>query len=336
MQMLDKGALSKAIESARGGAVESKLLVPYLNPPDGRNEAVFFLKPELTSDPAIDLDAVLRLVEERLGNFSVEVVGAAVLSGQYLEKHNVMARHYGAINKVSREGRAALPPAAIEKLKTDFGRQLSEGAEVLGGHQFLGRFPFFTPEALSVLWDNKNSGSVKLSSGVYAIDYVVLDKKAIVLNGFHPFQLRYFTAPGKSIALFVVRSKSPWKVLRNDLIGLTDPIQAASNSIRKQLLEHREAWKLGEINKGLNGVHLSAGPVEGYLEIVRFFGGLADVGKCANLPNAGKGMGISTEQLASLESNPMIKSGGTTRPLFDATEEMDMKDALELLSQVNG
>ncbi len=325
--------IQEQIEHLRERASDVAEIKPYEIPPDTRNEAVIFLKPELVSDKNVKLESVLKLVQKTLSQHAVEVVAAAVQSGTYLASHNIIPRHYGAINKVSREGRNALTPTADRKLKSAFSEQLKAGAEVLGGHQFINKHPYFTATALSVLWDVKGAQSVKLAPGVYAVDFQVLEHRVIILNGFHPFQIEYYTAPRKAILAMIVRSRTPWSILRNNLIGSTDPSAADAGSIRNELLKNKRKWKIRDINKSLNGVHMSAGPVEGFFEIRRFFQSIADVEECSNFFCAYRQAGLDETKLDTLSANPTLGVGKKQIPLFDATEEMEMSEAISLLKR---
>jgi hypothetical protein len=322
-----------AIEQARSRGTDLSVVVPYECHPDDRNEATLFLKPELTSDKNADLAAVLDLLQKSLAKYKVDVQGAAVLSGPFLASHNIMPRHYGAINKASREGLNSLNPQAQKKLQSTFAEALAAGAEVLGGHQFLNKYPYFTPKSLSVLWDCKSATSVKLAPGAYAADFRVLDRRVVIVNGFNPYQIEYYTEAGKAIFVLVVRSATPWSTLRSDLIGATDPAQAAKGSIRQKLLANKKKWGLRNVDRSLNGVHLSAGPIEGYFEIRRFFQSIGDVEGCANFLRAYNAAGLDEAKLDSLSSNPLVGDGKNKMPLFDATEEMDMDDAIAFLSK---
>lgn len=152
-----------------------------------------------------------------------------------------------------------------------------------------------------------------------------------MLNGFHPYQIEYFTSPTKSIVVTVVRSSRTWKQLRTDLIGTTDPTTAVSGAIRRSLLEAKSRLGIPEVSKGQNGVHLSAGPVEGLFEIARFFGHSADVWRNANMFAELRKSGVSDSIIRSLEGNPIATSNGATKSIFDLTEEMDTTDAASLV-----
>jgi len=323
--------MEQAITAAVAGRSDSAVLIDYSAPPDDRNEAVFFLKPELAVPGTVDFKALAAIVEGCFAQFKVEIVAAKVMSGKYLEDHDIMARHYGAINLVSRLGNEALTSAARDELASCFPRSEVGEPKVLGGHQVIewaqGRID---AEELEKLWE-KTAGQKRLAPGVYANRFSLFDQDLVILNGFNPQQLDYFTAAGKSIAVMVVRSTSPWRTLRSQLIGATEPSKAEQGSIRKLLLENVSSLGLASISKGKNGVHLSAGPLEAFFEIERFFGSNRELRSHSNLASALAGVGLSTEILQDLSGNPSGLFGRGEQSVFDATEELEMRDLIDLM-----
>ena len=323
--------MERAVKSTAAGRSDCVDIGEYRALPDGRNEAVFFLKPELAVPEQVNFEALAALMDGSLTNFKVEIVAVRVMGGKYLEDNNIMARHYGAINSVSRLGIQALTSTAREELARCFKSEGSEELTVLGGHQVLdwaaGRID---AEGLESLWE-KTTGQKRLAPGVYANSFSLFGQDLVILNGFHPQQLDYFISAGKSIVVMVVRSESPWKILRTQLIGATDPNKAEHGSIRKLLLENASALGLTSISKGKNGVHLSAGPLEAFFEIDRFFGSTGEFWSHSSLAAAAAEAGLSNDTLQGLSSNPLGLFGRGEQSAFDATEELDMREVIDLM-----
>lgn len=298
------------------------------------HELVFFLKPELlVSDAGVKLDAVLEMLIERLGACDVSLGSLAVLSAAYLDRHDVMQGHYGVINKVSRLGEAAISEDAKAKLRDAFGALIAGGAPVLGGHQILEAHPGLTPAAFDEFWERKRS--TKLAGGTYAVDVDVDGKTVVALNGFHPEQVNHFIAPGRRIAVAAVRSTRGWADLRGKLIGATDPAKAADGSIRADLLARKDKLGLAEVNQGFNGVHLSAGPLEGLVELVRFTSDRA-AGTERPVGDTCFGRllaqaGTDEARIRALMDNPDLDADGKPVSAFDLTEEVDAADAVRAL-----
>ncbi len=136
-----------------------------------------------------------------------------------------MAQHYGVINQISDRRPARADRGAEAALVEQYGDAL-DGAEVLGGHQFLERYPEFSPFSLAMLFSNASVG--RLGPGTYAGQVTIDGTTVIILNGFHPRQLSFFTADDTVCAFLHGSSDTDWETLRSELIGATDPAKAAA------------------------------------------------------------------------------------------------------------
>jgi hypothetical protein len=305
-----------------------------------QHEIVFFLKPELLqNEDSAKTQAIVDFLVEKLSAYEMQLGSLSVLTADYLHKHGIMQAHYGVINRISREGQAALTDEAQAKLKEEFAGDLELGAPVMGGHQILERFSDLTPEGLSAIWNQKPY--TKLAGGSYAADVEIQGQRVIALNGFHPLQIEHFTAPGKRIAVATLRTRRSWESLRQALTGATDPHKAAAGSIRAELLARKDEFGLPHVDQGFNGIHLSAGPLEGLVELVRFAGDrstglgirLNDTCFARLLSRAG----LTESQIALLLDNPTLHvpgdEGVQAVSAFDLTEEMDAPDAVQALTE---
>jgi len=275
----------------------------------------------------------LELALNTLTKAGVTIGATRVVGGPYLDKHDIMVQHYGVISKISKEGLAAISDSAKAVLHEKFNEELKAGAEVLGGHQFLAKFKQFNPFSLLVV--NDNLGTTRLAGGTYLMKIKVLGKLYLVLNPFHSFQLVPYTTPGNAIIVLEGQSTLAWSDLRNKLTGVTDPSAAQAGSIRNLFLLNKAALGLKDVDKGTNGIHLSAGPLEGLVELQRFF---SDHESGTRLPLSSfafgahlKGKGVSDEQLAKFASNPNTVVDGKNTSLFDLTEEKSFDVSGELL-----
>ena len=290
---------------------------------------VFLAKPELLDlRSGVRVRHVLQSVSEMLALHEVSVTGGRLYSGAALEDGNIIASHYGVINRISRVGQAALSSEANDVLRTAFSADIRRGMSVLGGHQALAQFPDLDAESLQALF--QRSSVVRLGAGAYASRVLIRGQGVLVLNGFHPKQLQHFTRERAYTLALEVTSATPWAALRQKLIGGTDPKDAPSASLRGMLYRKAPSYGIPIISQNLNGVHLSAGPIEGMVEMVRFFdriGGVEDTHFGQMCLRAG--MDISMVRL--LADNPSIDWDGRAVTLFDATEEMEPEQALRLV-----
>jgi nucleoside diphosphate kinase len=297
---------------------------------------LFFLKPEATAiQDGVKVRDVLELAIKTLSAAGVDFGAIRVLGGDYLEKHSLMVEHYGVISKISKEGVSAISDQAKEKLQTDFKDLLAAGAEVLGGHQFLKDQPQFNAFSLLVL--NDNLGTKRLAGGTYAMQLKVLGKPYILLNPFHAYQLVPYTTSGHAIIALEGLSKRSWAELRQKVCGVTDPKTAEPGSIRNLFLQNRESLGLGDVDKGTNGVHMSAGPLEGMVELQRFFTDHEAATQKIPFDNLAFGnlllhTGVKPERVAELAQNVDLSLEGKNVSSFDATEEKDAVESAKLLA----
>jgi nucleoside diphosphate kinase len=325
-----------ATEATATAAKEGSLITlqAYVaNEPYDENEYCLFLKPELT-ELGDHMQPVLQLIAETLSRFEQRVVAAVAVGAAYLDRHGLMREHYGVIDRISREGIAAAAPAARERLRVECPDYNEASYDALGAHQFLERYPFFTASAVAVIYDNLQNH--KLGGGTHCVEMNVRGRKTLLFNGFHPEQLDRYITPGASLFALVVRTSLPWRSIRQGMTGATHPAKATAGSIRALLLAQKTELGLKEVSPGKNGIHVSAGPVEGMAEIRRFF---SDFDAGTVIPHDetsfGRGLtakGISPLLIDALARNIAVRTSNSTVPAFDLTEETDAKEALEMLS----
>jgi hypothetical protein len=293
------------------------------------NEFVIFSKPELGRLSGDDLARIWDLFADLLRTYDVTVHRSVTLTGEELESSGAMQDHYGVINKISRLGRPALTEPAEAALHQHYNDLLS-AATVLGGHQFLAEYPDFSPYALGVLF--ANAEVVRLGPGTYAGLVKIDGTPVVILNGFHPRQLSFFTAPDTVCAFLHCSSPTDWSVLRSDLIGTTDPAKADAKSVRGRLFADPAGFGLETVSYNFNGVHMSAGPLEGLAELNRFFGTEQPI-TTWTFAQALAAAGISDDGVSALLDNPTLEaSDGERGTAFDLTEELDAADAAALLA----
>lgn len=321
--------------AAKGADTPTWLSSDSLPTPDSRHEAVLFIKPELAMLSETTLRPVLEMIDAACAKYDVEILNIGTLGWKYMAAHNIAGEHYGVINKISREGMSALSDAVQQKIREIFG---VEDKYVMGAHQFLAAYPEWTATTLGDKWEAQNATHTqKLAPGTYGQKFEQNGITHVLLGGFHPGQLLHFTDEGRSIIVMPVRSKTSWATLRDEMVGATDPTTAPAGALRAQLLANKDSLGIPNVSKGLNGIHLSAGPLEGMVEVVRFTSNLSSGSKIAysttNFGNAWTQSGGSASELSKLADNEMLTVGGKTISAFDATELMDMNDAIVTLKE---
>jgi len=323
--------------TAKDSQTHSIWVHPYNAPADHNlNQFIFFLKPEATATAdGVNLQKIIDLATKTLSDAGVKFGAIRVIGGPYLDAHNIMVQHYGVISKISKEGYSAISDAAKENLKKNENMKefLAAGAEIIGGHDFLKKFDKFNPFSLLVL--NDNLGTTRLAGGTYAMKVKVLGKPYIVLNPFHAYQVVPYTTTGNAIIVFEGLSTLSWAHLRTKLTGVTDPNASEEGSIRRLLLNHKQDLGLKDVDKGSNGIHLSAGPLEGMVELTRFFTDHNTGNTVSNTSTAFgsylKSKGASEENINKYATNPDADADGKKVSLFDLTEEHSFAEAGDII-----
>jgi Nucleoside diphosphate kinase. len=301
---------------------------------NSQNQFAIFLKPETTAlQEGVKFEEILNCVLESLRKWKVQVGAIRILTPEYLVRHQIMDRHYGVINQISRHGYHAISERARALLNDNFADDLEPDAEILGGHQFLSRFPAFSAFALSTFSDNVEVK--KLTGGTYCVRIKIDGRVFLVLNAFHPHQLERFTTGNKAIVVMEGRSSTPWIDLRREMIGATNPAYAFQGSIRHTLYSHREEFGLANVGQSANGIHLSAGPLEGMVELQRFLSN-PDENVQLDFEKTSFGRlllskGASREAINSFAGNLNMQFEGHVISAFDLTEELDAEEAADRL-----
>lgn len=307
-------------------------LIYNSNDVKGNNEFLFFIKPEITiPQNGIKLENILKLIFSKLEEFNLNIKSVRLINASYLEKHNIIAQHYGVINKLSKDIRKYISDEAKEKFNVVYNDSFSS-ADVYGSIEFLKAFPHFTPTGLAYLW--QNSTTEKLVGATYSQKLTLDGKPVYLFNGFHPRQLEHFTARDRSIIAMWLCGNTDWQIARNNFIGKTNPSEAEKGSIRNELLKNKDEFGLINISASMNGVHLSAGPIEGLVELMRYNSDFekGEILKVEDF-NLGKQLvnAFGKEKTEWLLENPNISSNGRQTSVFDLTEEKNSNEIFNLL-----
>ena len=331
----------EAIERAQQGELQQATL--FFAPDEIRrarlNELLFFVKPEITrrSAAGVDYAGVFGVVFDRLRAFDIAVREIQILGADHLKRHDVMALHYGTIHSLCVDADQSMSDAAREAFGRVYGVPAGQ-AKILGAFQFMAKFGIDDPKALNAIW--QAAPVTKIGPGACTAPIKTGGETIYMVNGFHPAQLEKYETTGNSIVAFTLETDTDWKTLRRDFIGVTDPCEAAPGSLRRISLEQQASLGLGNVSKGDNGYHLSAGPVEGLAELCRFSTD-PQTGKKRSLDafRLGKALvsGYGEATTRSLMANAVVIHEGKQARIFDITEETNTDTALRTIaaSRVN-
>jgi hypothetical protein len=290
-----------------------------------QNELVFFIKPELldVEENAKILNS-FEIIREKFDDFKVEIDGAAIIPGAVLKEYGIMNRHYGFINQLSRKASSIVDEESRQRIFITLGIEDRDQYKILGGHEFLKTFDADV-DTLSDIWFAQTAN--KLRSGFYFIADTYKGQPFILVNGFHPSQLRHFTRADHKILLMLIHTDTDWYDLKFEMVGDTFPENAKPDSIRGRLYKNPERFGQAEVGINTNGVHLSAGPFEAAYEVVNFFGPLIDLNPEVKPPLAilkAIESGIQKQKALSLMDNPTVDNSD----LFSETENLNTEEAV--------
>lgn len=326
--------ISEGVKKAQNQQISFEEIYSNPNISTCKNEFLFFIKPEiLVKSEKIQLDKILNLIQEKIEAFGFNIHNIKILSANYLEQFNIIAQHYGVINKISTNALANLSESAKDKFKELYGKTVNE-VKVLGGSEFIEQYPNFNAYSLDYLWQNLENK--KLAGGTYCEPIKVDDEIIYVINGFHPRQLKHFTETGRSIVVMTLSSDISWSDARSNFIGATNPTNANNGSLRKEFLDNKDSLGLAEVSQGVNGVHLSAGPVEALVELKRYNSNFSDTSKIKDFSDYKFGTTLMEKFNGSFDNivdNVNVDVQGKATSIFDLTEEKDSDEAISIIKQ---
>lgn len=327
--------ISDNIKKAQQEEIFFEEIYKNSNLPVGKNEFLFFIKPEITAhSKSIQLEKVLDLVQDKIKEFGLNIHNVKILSAKYLEQYNIIAQHYGVINKISSNAVQNMSESAKEKFKEIYGKSVNE-VKVLGGSELLEQYPNFNAYVADYLWQNVENK--KLAGGTYCEVIKVDDETIYLINGFHPRQLKHFTEKGRSIVIMTLSGDLSWSDARNNFIGATNPSNANKGSLRREFLDNKNDLGLSEVSQGVNGVHLSAGPVEALIELKRYNSNFSEQNGTKDFAEFSFGkllMENFNGEFQKIVENSNVNLNEKSISIFDLTEEKNSVEAIDLLKSV--
>lgn len=299
-----------------------------------KNELLFFTKPEVFLVSKIDQSIkIVDLILKKFEDFDVMIDGVCVIGGQVLDEKEIMNRHYGFINVLSRSASKILKADDISKIENKLGISI-KGFDILGGHEYLKEYPKETPSELDRFWWTGDSS--KIRSGFYVRAVKKDGRDMILVNAFHPEQLAHYTDPSHKIVLMLLHSNTNWSTLKNEMVGNSYPNDAVPDSIRGILYTHAQDYGFETVTIANNCTHLSAGPFEAMFEIMNFLGKIINLDIQKQPPLTLKRMleaDINYEDALRALDNPQIRYTDKATDLFTATEDMNTDEAVALFKK---
>ncbi|HBF88704.1 MAG TPA: hypothetical protein DDX39_08690 [Bacteroidales bacterium] len=323
------------VRNVQNEQFEKKKILKNTDHNNENHEFLFFIKPEITiADNNIKLNEILSFIFEKLNEYKLKIKDVNILSAKYLDKTNIMAQHYGIINQLSQNPKTYFSETAVQNFQKVFNKSIND-VNLLGSLELMKHDDSITLERLEELVSKIEI--IKLSGGTYVQKVLLNGADTYIINSFHPKQLLHFIKPGRSIVTFTLQGNTDWQIARTDLIGSTNPSVAKDGSIRKELFVNKATFGLADISYSLNGVHLSAGPVEGLIELMRFNSDFENKIK-PDLLSFKMGQllneNFTEKQIDIILLNPDVEYNKKTQSIFDITEEKNNFEAIKILKSL--
>ncbi|MFO7873520.1 MAG: hypothetical protein R6U62_03475 [Bacteroidales bacterium] len=289
------------------------------------NDFILFLKPEIVSNVRFDIFIeILSEVLEKIKSHPIKINQIYLLHADYLSKETIIEEHYKAINDVAKAPLQAMASGAKKTFRDVFGLPVTD-THILGGWEMLNAYPELDAQELDRMW--QQSDSKKLDGGVYCSRIQMGTKEIFLVNGFAPIQIAHYTEDNSFILLFDVTSDLDWHFIRHDFCGATRPSEAKPNSLRYDLFANQKRYGI-DVSISKNGVHVSAGPVEGLKEKMNFL----QIDDPEKIP-FGKTLlrHFSSEDVHRFIANKMLVIDGEENSVFNLTENLNSDEAIERL-----
>lgn len=326
-----QGTLVEGILKAATSNDDQQLIMPVSEIGNEKNELLFFFKPEcFLFDDETHTRAIIEMSLKKLDENKVKVCGAVFFSGNALASLEIMDKHYGYINSMSKTASTSVGENDVNAMKEALNIKPAENLPVLGGHEFLKLHTEMNDATLDALWATKKS--LRLRSGFYYQAFQIGEQQVIMVNGFHPAQLSHFTKDGRKIVLLVLRSDADWATLKNNLVGDTFPEKADPASIRGELFKNNAKYGVESVTIANNFAHLSAGPFEAYYELNNFLARSTVANYSITqsaMYNKLKANGLSEEAIIKPTANPSTLIEAKNTDLFSYTENKNTQDAID-------
>ncbi|WP_405160855.1 hypothetical protein OG203_31385 [Nocardia sp. NBC_01499] len=295
---------------------------------DGGTHFVTLVKPEVlrTSSAADAMVEVARV----LGEADVTILRCALMLAKDFGELGFLIQHYPRLHRIAVDGALGLCSDARRELASLLdrtGAMVAVGAFEVGAHDTA--LSSATLEARC-----RQAGIHKLGSGSYA-SVVELNRHPVaVLNGFVPALASSYCDPTALVGLIECHSYREIADLRTQVLGALDPSAASPTSLRGALgtlVGHHGIT----LSAGCNGVHLSAGHLEGMFQSWRYFAAADGHGLDRTaLGRSLAGRGVAMEAAAALAADHNITedSGKTVTP-HGVTENLSREAVIDRVWQ---
>lgn len=291
-----------------------------------KNQLLAFFKPEVFLNKTPEqIEKIMKLVFEKLEKYEVSINGTALFPGSVVGKYEIMDRHYGVINTLSKNASKILSKEERDFVFETLGIKNKDNVQILGGHEAFEIAGVDSTYDFDRYW--LETKSTKIKSGFYARAMNIKGSETVVIDGFHPHQLAHYTESDRHLGVMLVSSNTSWAKLRNEMLGLTFPENADPDSIRGYLFKNAKDYGFDKVGIDNNIMHLSAGPTEALFEIDNFLRapfGLDFIEKEAKLAESLLNEGLTKENIKKILND---------KELHNELEHKDTDEAVKVIKK---
>jgi hypothetical protein len=295
------------------------------------NQAVVFTKPVHHLGLSLTPQQLDKQAQAFLEEKGFRFVLGKQLTGNRLAERDVIKQHYLMYSRaacVTSVDELELSDEAKGKFESAFGKSWQAEAGKVLGSPALQQEKKVSSQELYLLWNEEFSSrrTCKIQDGVILAWLAELD--CYCINAFYPVMEENFYNPATEMTYHVIEfdpERITWPQFRRNILGSTDAGKADAESFRGQLYAAHPVEFPGRDNF----VHGSAGPLEGLVERIIHE---PDFDMTTN--PVGRYLldrGITREQFTQWKADQSVSQLGR---VFDATEEMDTADALDVLVDI--
>jgi hypothetical protein len=267
----------------------------------------------------------------------MRIIKSGEWSGRELREKGVVDTHYGALAQRALHD----SPASLEleedtkkKFESTFGMSWPDAlasGKLVNLTEALKQLPTLNESTMASAW--RSGPSVKLMPGTY----VAKVEDLFIINGFYADMSSMWKQDSAKVLFYLVQwneADLSWADFRGKLIGSTDPAKADPVSIRGTLLkDYQSRFGLDTTpTTTLNGVHASAGPIEGARECVIW--SKMPASHVFVLHKAARKAKVSEAAWKQAMDNAKVSLGDKKGLVFDISEGMSAVQGLELLKEL--
>ncbi|MFG3015664.1 hypothetical protein ACGFZB_35525 [Streptomyces cinerochromogenes] len=286
---------------------------------------MILVKPEVLG-PAVAVDT-MREILRVLSEGDTTVLRCALVPAPDFRDRGRLQLHYPRLHRVAADGVQALCSDARRELATF--TDTSQTDEVLGAFEAMTYESELPPETLEHRC--RQAGIHKLGSGSYVSAVDLNGRPVAVLNGFLPALAASYGDPKALVSLLECHSWREIRDLRSHLLGALHPANATLASLRGAVGALAGRQYGIELSEGRNGVHLSAGHLEGMFQAWRYFAAADGHGiESTGLGQSLTARDVSMASVATLASDPNLDEGSARMVApHGITEDLGREEVLE-------